>query len=84
MRLECEDIEIGTVSHHMVATQVRWSEDMSKKLLIIDDDDLFLAVMQVRLEQEGLCTITCRTIQDAVRLFREINPDLVLLSIRYD
>jgi DNA-binding NtrC family response regulator len=55
---------------------------MPKKILIIDDDELFLAVIQIRLEQEGFLVFKCQTGEDGVRLFKKSNPDVVLLDIR--
>ncbi len=55
---------------------------MRKSILIIDDNELFLAVIQMRLEQEGFHVVKCQTGEDGVRLFQQMNPDVVLLDIR--
>ena len=55
---------------------------MPKTILIIDDDELFLAVIQIRLEQEGFHVVKCETGEDGVGLFQQLNPDIVLLDIR--
>ncbi|HEY6951631.1 MAG TPA: response regulator, partial [Bacteroidota bacterium] len=55
---------------------------MQKSILIIDDDELFLAVMQIRLEVEGFRVATCKTGEEGVTLFERMNPTLVILDIR--
>lgn len=52
-----------------------------KQILIIDDNELFVTMIQLRLESEGFRTFTCRTGEKGVLLFRQLNPDLVLLGV---
>lgn len=55
---------------------------MKSKILIIDDDDLFLAMMQIRLEVSGFNVISCKTGEEGVMLFEQSKPELVVLDIR--
>lgn len=55
---------------------------MKIKILVIDDDDLFLAMMQIRLEVSGFQVLTCKTGEEGVMLFEQLRPDLVVLDIR--
>jgi DNA-binding response OmpR family regulator len=54
---------------------------MPKQILIIDDNELFVTMTQLRLEVEGFRTFTCRAGEEGVLLFRQLNPDLVLLGV---
>lgn len=55
---------------------------MSKKILIVQHDELSLTMMELRLEMEGLRTITCRSAEEGIRLFKQLSPDLVLVSTK--
>lgn len=50
-------------------------------LLVVDDDDLLLETLQIRLELEGYTVTTSSSGDEALRLMGEINPDLVLLDV---
>ena len=54
---------------------------MSKKILVIDDDPLFGAVIQTRLQTEGFLVHLCHTGEEGIRTFKNFGPDLVLLDI---
>lgn len=53
---------------------------MSKNILIVQHDELLLTMMELRLEMEGLRTISCRSAEEGIRLFKHVNPDLVLVA----
>jgi response regulator RpfG family c-di-GMP phosphodiesterase len=57
-------------------------EIMPKKILIVQHDELSLTMMELRLEMEGLRTITCRSAEEGIRLFKQLSPDLVLVSTK--
>ena len=53
-----------------------------KKVVLVADDDLDnLAVVQLKLEGHGLQVIMARDGEQALRLIREHNPDLVILDV---
>jgi len=50
-------------------------------ILIIDDDELDLAAMQITLESQGYEVLTSRSGDDGLRRAREAAPDLVILDL---
>jgi CheY-like chemotaxis protein len=62
----------------------RWCnvQGVATRLLIVDDNESFLEVVRVLLEQEGVSVVaTASTHADAVRLFKALRPDVVLVDI---
>jgi CheY-like chemotaxis protein len=57
-------------------------EHLPKKILIIDDDVLFTAILDVRLRNEGFELLSCQTGEEGLDQYRRWNPDLTLLDIR--
>lgn len=55
---------------------------MSKTILIVQHDELYLTMMELRLEMEGLHTILSRSAQEGIRLCRYQSPDLVLVATK--
>ncbi len=51
------------------------------RILVVDDDARVSEMLQLVLQQEGFDTIWCATGTDALRVFRECRPDLVLLDV---
>ncbi len=54
---------------------------MSKKVLIVEDEEDMLSVMDMRLKSTGYDVLTAENRQVALEKFREAQPDLVLLDI---
>ncbi|MBQ9949220.1 MAG: response regulator transcription factor [Clostridia bacterium] len=50
-------------------------------ILIVDDDKNILMILEMYLKKEGFHVITCENGIDAVRVFSEENPSLVLLDV---
>jgi DNA-binding NarL/FixJ family response regulator len=51
-------------------------------MLVVDDDQSFVAYAQAVLEDAGYCTLTATTGEDALRIAREHVPLVVLLDIQ--
>jgi DNA-binding NtrC family response regulator len=54
----------------------------TKKILLIDDDELFVTILEMSLRQEGYDVVSCYRGGEGLVLFKNIKPDLVLLDIR--
>jgi CheY-like chemotaxis protein len=53
------------------------------KILIVDDDAVFLKALTLKLESQGYAVATGLDGADALRALRDENPDLVLLDINF-
>ena len=56
-------------------------EEAPRKILVVDDDKNILMLLELYLRKENFDIIMCENGIDAVTLFREQNPDLVLLDV---
>lgn len=54
---------------------------MPETILVIDDDDQTLNVVQQVLEDDGYQVATCADAKQAIKVFKQSNPDVVLLDI---
>lgn len=54
---------------------------MSKRILIVDDDDLLRRSLAFNLEKAGYSAITASTAEDALKIIQFDQPDMVLLDI---
>ncbi|MCL2105739.1 MAG: response regulator transcription factor [Oscillospiraceae bacterium] len=54
---------------------------MTHKILVVDDDSNICELLRLYLEKEGFRVVLAGDGETAVRLFREQNPDLMLLDI---
>jgi DNA-binding response OmpR family regulator len=54
---------------------------MSKKILIIEDEEIILNLLQKKLSQEGYEISVAKDGQEGLRLMKEVKPDLILLDI---
>jgi len=54
-----------------------------RKILIVDDDTVFLKALTLKLESQGYAVATAVDGADALRALRDENPDLVLLDIHF-
>lgn len=52
-----------------------------RKILIVDDDPAIVKMLKIRLETEGYDTALAVDGQSALKLFRDYDPDAVLLDI---
>jgi DNA-binding NtrC family response regulator len=57
-------------------------EHSPKKILVIDDDLLFTAILDVRLRNEGFEVLSCQTGEEGFEQYQRWKPDLTLLDIR--
>jgi len=55
---------------------------MSKKVLIVEDNELNMKLFHDLLEAHGFATVQTRNGMEAVGMAREHNPDLILLDIQ--
>ncbi len=55
---------------------------MTHRILVVDDEDIILEMVAIALTDRGFEPIVCNTGEDALALFRETKPDLVLLDIQ--
>jgi len=51
------------------------------KVLVVDDEQPLLDALQYALQREGFEVVTATDSEDALRLFHEQNPDLVVLAV---
>ena len=54
---------------------------MSKKILIIEDEEIIRDLLQKKLSQEGYEISVAKDGQEGLRLMKEVKPDLILLDI---
>jgi CheY-like chemotaxis protein len=54
-----------------------------RKILIVDDDSVFLKALTLKLESQGYAVATAVDGADALGALRDENPDLVLLDIHF-
>jgi len=54
---------------------------MSKKILIIEDEEIILDILQKKLLKEGYDVLAARNGEEGIKIMREQNPHLVLLDI---
>jgi DNA-binding response OmpR family regulator len=62
------------------ATQVR-EQTGSTKLLIVDDEPTILETIESKFRREGYSTFTAESAEDGMRLYKRVNPDLIILDI---
>ncbi len=51
------------------------------KLLIVDDEPAIRETVETKFRKEGYSTFTAESAEEAMRLFRRVKPDLVILDI---
>ncbi len=56
-------------------------EQISKKLLLVEDDDSLATVYTIRLEAEGFTVRRVHNGEDALTAALEMRPDLILLDV---
>ena len=55
---------------------------MSKKILIVDDEEDFLKAVEIRLEHSGMIPFSARDGVEAMKLVEKAPPDLILLDVQ--
>ena len=56
-------------------------KDMSKKILVIDDEDKILKMIEARLSSEGYDVVTASDGEEGLRKTKIEKPDLIILDI---
>ncbi len=51
------------------------------KVLVVDDEPTILETLEHRLRKEGFSTFSAPSAEEAMRLFRLVKPDLILLDV---
>lgn len=54
---------------------------MSNKVLVVDDENAIVDILKFNLEREGYSVVTAENGEEGLKIFRDTNPDLVLLDI---
>lgn len=54
---------------------------MSKRILIVEDEEIILGLLQKKLIQEGYEVSVARNGEEGLKAIRKIKPDLILLDI---
>lgn len=54
---------------------------LNLKLLIVDDEPTLLETVDLRMRKEGYTTFTADSAEEAMRLYKRVKPDLVILDI---
>jgi diguanylate cyclase (GGDEF)-like protein len=52
-----------------------------QRILLVDDEPHLVKVIKLRLEGAGFCVLVAKTGEEALRLVKEENPDLIILDI---
>ena len=55
--------------------------DRSYKVLVADDDERLLALARLALSRNGVEVETANTATDALNMFSDFDPDLVILDV---
>lgn len=55
--------------------------DMTKKILVVEDDELILKMVDFKLKKEGFQVYISRDGDHALKAFEEVKPDLVLTDL---
>jgi two-component system, OmpR family, response regulator MtrA len=55
---------------------------MTHRILVVDDEDIILEMVAIALTDRGYAPVVCNSGTDALSMFRDTNPDLVLLDIQ--
>ena len=55
--------------------------DRAARLLVVDDDETFLLMIRKVMEKTGIVVLTCTNGEDALDVYEDVNPDMVLLDI---
>jgi len=55
---------------------------MTHRILVVDDEDIILEMVAIALTDRGYSPVVCNSGSDALAVFRETKPDLVLLDIQ--
>ena len=55
---------------------------MTHRILVVDDEDIILEMVAIALTDRGYAPVVCNSGTDALAVFRETKPDLVLLDIQ--
>ncbi|MCO5295874.1 MAG: response regulator transcription factor [Fimbriimonadaceae bacterium] len=50
-------------------------------ILIVDDETTLLETIERRMRREGYSTFSAESAEEAMRLFKRVNPDLVILDV---
>ncbi len=53
----------------------------SKRILVVDDDRIFLKIVEHDLTKNGFSVMTAQSAEEGILLARTENPDLILLDI---
>ncbi|NOW94295.1 response regulator transcription factor [Mucilaginibacter sp. SG564] len=61
----------------------RWKNVMSKRILVIDDDEDILEILHIVFQEEGYEVVLSNT-GDAAEHIQIIHPDLILLDVRIE
>lgn len=54
---------------------------MTKKILLIEDEEILIDLLQKRLSREGYEISIAKDGDEGLRIMKELNPDLILLDI---
>lgn len=54
---------------------------MPRTILVVDDEENLISLLEAYLAQEGFGVVTARNGRDALRLCRQVHPDLILLDL---
>lgn len=55
--------------------------DSKRVILCIDDDPDVLSVLEILLEAEGYGFVGAATAEEGLRVYREVNPDLIIVDL---
>ena len=53
----------------------------AKTVLIVEDDVFLMSLLKNRMESEGFSVLAAKDGEEAIKVFKDIKPDLILLDI---
>ena len=54
---------------------------MSKKILLIDDEEYIVKMLELKLKEDGYECLSCTTTQDGIKLAKSNTPHLIIMDI---
>ena len=74
-------VEFGDKAHLVQAEHCEMVERTTQRILVVDDDPSIVRTLQAALRVAGYDVTPARNGEEAIRLWRELGPDLVITDI---
>lgn len=80
-REEYRDGRFSIVPDDMMSEEERGKKELVAKILVVDDEPSIREVVELYLRRDGHAVVPAADGEEALRLFREVRPDLVVLDL---